>query len=143
VSDLDPGLRRALAALAAPGRWATLATVGPGGWPHATPVLAGLVDGVLVASVTGRQKQRNLERDSRATLVFAVDGSLAHLVVQGRMVLRHDEEAVRLRRALLTEALGEEGLVAWDRPLSPDGSRLGVMAPERWRAYGLTDQAPA
>jgi hypothetical protein len=74
---------------------------------------------------------------------FAVDGSLAHLVVQGRMVLRHDEEAVRLRRALLTEALGEEGLVAWDRPLSPDGSRLGVMAPERWRAYGLTDQAPA
>jgi hypothetical protein len=143
VSDLDERLVWALERLSAPGRWATLATLGSDSWPHATPVLAGVVDTSLVASVTGRQKQRNLERDSRATLVFAVDGSLAHLVVQGRMALRHDEEAVRLRRALLTEALGEEGLVAWDRPLSPDGSRLGVMAPERWRAYGLTDQAPA
>lgn len=140
---LEPGLAQALAEVVAPGRWATLATVGPGGWPHATPVLAGVVDGLLVASVTGRQKQHNLERDPRATLVFAVDGSLVHVVVQGRMTLRHDEEAARLRRALLLAALGEEGLVAWDRPLGPDGSRLGVMAPERWRAYGLADPAPA
>lgn len=141
MTPLDPGLERALGELAAPGRWATLATVGPGGWPHATPVLAGVVEGWLVASVTGQQKQRNLERDPRATLVFALDGSLAHVVVRGRMTLRDDEEAARLRRALIRASLGEEGLVAWERPLGPGSSRLGVMVPERWRAYGVAGSA--
>jgi PPOX class probable F420-dependent enzyme len=142
VSDLDERLVWALERLSAPGRWATLATLGSDGWPHATPVLAGVVDTSLVASVTGRQKQRNLARDPRAALVFAIDGSMAHVVVWGRMALRDDEAATEQWRSLLRAGLGEEGLAEWDRPLGAGGTLLGVMEPTRWRIFGLEPAPP-
>ena len=69
-------LRKAIATLHAPADWVHLATVGPDGGPHVTPVMMGLQDPWLLFSLTGKQKVRNLERDPRACVSICRPGSM-------------------------------------------------------------------
>jgi PPOX class probable F420-dependent enzyme len=68
----------------------SLATINPDGSPQVTPVWAGLRgDRILVNTVAGRKKDRNLQRDPRVALCLHVPGSAAtNLAVQGVAVER-------------------------------------------------------
>ena len=68
--------------------FANLATLMPDGRPQVTPVWCDY-DGhhVLVNSARGRQKERNLRRDPRATLsILDPDNPYRYLEVRGRVV---------------------------------------------------------
>lgn len=129
---MNEELRTAISAVCRPGDWAHLATIGPEGWPHVTPMLVGLGRDVLYLSLTGQQKKRNLTRDDRACVAFSRPGDLAHVIVWGTMRLRHDERAQRIWEELVAPSG-----VATDRPLSVDGTSLGELHPTRWRIYGI------
>jgi general stress protein 26 len=135
---MDPELVAALRILHKPAGWVHLATVGPAGWPHVAPMMMGLSGDVLLFSLTGKQKKRNVERDSRVSVSISRPEDLAHIVIWGRMELRHDEAAQRLWNDLIQGAFGQEGLERRRRPLSREGTSLGVMVPTRHRIYQVT-----
>jgi len=66
-------------------RFATIGTVEPDGRPHLSVVwVARDGDDVLVSTVEGRRKHRNLVRDPRATvLVFLEEDPYAYVEVRG------------------------------------------------------------
>jgi PPOX class probable F420-dependent enzyme len=130
-------LRKAIATLHAPADWVHLATVGPDGGPHVTPVMMGLQDPWLLFSLTGKQKVRNLERDPRACVSICRPGSMAHVIVWGRIELRVDPEAQLLWEGMITRAFGADGLDSRRRTLSLEGTCLGVLTPARHRIYGV------
>jgi PPOX class probable F420-dependent enzyme len=74
----------AKAVLDAP-EFATIATVEPSGQPHLSVVwVARDGDDVLVSTVRGRRKHRNLERDPRATvLAYLKDDPYRYVEVRG------------------------------------------------------------
>jgi general stress protein 26 len=135
---LDPELLTALRILHKPAGWVHLATIGRGGWPHVAPMMMGVRDDVLLFSLTGKQKKRNIERDPRASVAISRPEDLAHIIVWGRMELRHDAAAQQLWDELIRGAFGEAGLENRRRALSPDGTSLGVMIPTRHRIYQVT-----
>ena len=65
--------------------FATIATIEPDGRPHLSVVwVARDGDDVLVSTVKGRRKHRNLERDPRATvLVYLKDDPYRYVEVRG------------------------------------------------------------
>lgn len=130
-------LRKAIETLHAPADWVHLATVGPDGGPHVTPVMMGLQDPWLLFSLTGKQKVRNLERDPRACVSICRPGSMAHVIVWGRIELRVDPEAQLLWEGMITRAFGADGLDSRRRTLSLEGTCLGVLTPARHRIYGV------
>lgn len=130
-------LRKAIETLHAPADWVHLATVGPDGGPHVTPVMMGLQDAWLLFSLTGKQKVRNLERDPRACVSICRPGSMAHVIVWGRIELRVDPEAQLLWEGMITRAFGGDGLDSRRRTLSFEGTCLGVLTPARHRIYGV------
>jgi general stress protein 26 len=136
---VDPELLKALRTMHRPDGWVSLGTVGTGGWPHVTPVMMGVRDDVLVFSLTGQQKKRNIERDARVSVSLSRPEDLAHVIVWGEMHLRHDAEAQALWDALIERAFGAEGLAARKRELSLAGTSLGVMVPLRHRIYRVND----
>ncbi len=129
---MNEKLRSAISAVCRPGDWASLATIGPQGWPHVTPMLVGLGPDVLYFSLTGKQKKRNVQRDIRACVSFSRSGELAHVIVWGTITLRHDEQAQRIWEELVAPS----GIVT-DQPLSFDGTSLGELRPMRYRIYGI------
>jgi PPOX class probable F420-dependent enzyme len=81
---LDPQVRRVLDG--AP--FAHLATIGPDGSPHATPVYVG-TDGDRIVFFTGpgTTKARNLRRDPRLALsITPADNPFEPVLVRGRVV---------------------------------------------------------
>ncbi|MBI3047975.1 MAG: PPOX class F420-dependent oxidoreductase [Acidobacteria bacterium] len=72
-----------------------LATLMPNGHPQVTPVWCDLADGyVLVNSARGRQKDRNMRRDSRVTITIVdPDNWYRYLEVRGRVVEITEEGA--------------------------------------------------
>jgi general stress protein 26 len=135
---IDPELLAALRIMHKPDGWVHLATIGHGGWPHVAPMMMGIRDDVLLFSLTGKQKKRNIERDPRVSISLARASDLAHVIVWGRMELRHDADALVLWEDLIRTAFGEQGLERRRRPLSLDGTSLGVMVPTRHRIYQVT-----
>lgn len=70
-----------------------LATVGPGGWPHAAPVMYSLLpDGSLEFDADG-VKLRNLLHEPRVAFVVDAMGPKRGLAIQGRASLVGDERA--------------------------------------------------
>ena len=92
---MEQVLRDAIAAVHAPDAWVHLATIGPDGEPHVTPMMMGLHEDGLLFSMTGKQKKRNIERDPRACVAISKPVSMAHVIVWGTIEMRHDDEAHR------------------------------------------------
>ena len=135
---MDLELTAAIEKIHTPAGWVHLATIGPDGSPHVAPMMMAVGDGVLLFSLTGKQKKRNLERDQRATVSLAEAGTLGHVIAWGSIEMRHDDEAQVLWEGMIKNAFGESGLVNRDRRLSLDGTSLGVMTVSRHRIYGIT-----
>ena len=133
---MEPELRAAIERIHTPAGWVHLATIGPDGSPHVAPMMMGLGDGVLLFSLTGKQKKRNLERDPRATVSLAEAGTLAHVIAWGSIEMRHDADAQVLWGEMIKRAFGDSGYVDRNRPLSLEGTSLGVMTVTRHRIYG-------
>lgn len=74
-----------------------LATLLPGGRPHPTPVVFGLMGECVEISMTWpRVKTRNLQRDPRATLCAFPEGAWhPYLCAEGRAELLGDPEGQR------------------------------------------------
>ncbi len=134
---MDRKLLHAIERLHAPTDWVHLATVGRDGGPHVTPMMMGLRDPHLLFSLTGKQKVRNLERDPRACVAISKPGTMAHVIVWGRIEIRTDDEAQRIWNEMITRAFGPDGLAQRARTLSRAGTMLGLLTPERHRIYGL------
>lgn len=70
-----------------------LATIGPSGFPHNSPVWLDHEDGkhVLINTLEGRQKERNLRRDPRAMIsVIDPEDPYRYLAVRGSATLEVD-----------------------------------------------------
>ena len=63
---MEQVLRDAIAAVHAPDAWVHLATIGPDGEPHVTPMMMGLHQDGLLFSMTGKQKKRNIRAIQRS-----------------------------------------------------------------------------
>jgi len=135
---MKPELLQALHTIHSADGWVSLGTVSKGGGPHVTPVMMGVNGDVLLFSLTGKQKKRNIERDQRVCVALSRAEDLAHVVVWGDMQLRHDAEAQALWDGLIEGAFGAEGLAARRRTLSLEGTSLGVMTPRRYRIYKVS-----
>jgi general stress protein 26 len=135
---MNPELLEALRTIHSPAGWVSLGTISKGGGPHVTPVMMGVGADVLLFSLTGKQKKRNIERDPRVCVALSRAVDLAHVVVWGEMQLRHDAEAQALWDGLIEGAFGAEGLASRRRLLSLEGTSLGVMTPRRHRIYKVT-----
>ena len=130
-------LRDAIEAVHAPGDWVHLATIGPDGGPHVTPMMMGLHEDGLLFSMTGKQKKRNVERDSRACVAISKPVSMAHVIVWGTIEMRHDDQAQEIWEAMIRNAFGDAGLGQRARQLSLEGTSLGLLTPVRHRIYGI------
>lgn len=77
-------------------RLARLATVGPSGWPHVTPVMYTLTDDGAFEFDADGIKLRNLAAEPRTALVVDAGGPKRGISVQGRA------EVIGKERARLT-----------------------------------------
>jgi general stress protein 26 len=134
---MDPDLKNAIEQLHDLASWVNLATIGKDGDPHVTPMMMGMHDESLLFSLTGKQKQRNMERDPRVCVSISKPQSMAHVIVWGNMEIRRDEEAQVIWEKMITDAFGPSGLDQRSRELSEDGTSLGILTPVRHRVYGL------
>jgi general stress protein 26 len=136
---MDKDLRDKLEQIHEPDGWVHLATIGPGGEPHVTPVMMGIGENELLFSLTGQQKKHNIQRDNRACISIAKPVTMAHVIVWGTMELRHDAEAQTIWDNLITSAFGDAGLGQRSRAISLEGTSLGVFTPQRHRLYGFDE----
>lgn len=118
-------------------QWMILSTYGPSGFPHSVPIGYFLVgDKIVMGCLDGTQKVKNIERESRATLLWENGRGAEELIgimFQGyaRIVRRPEErmelkrEACRQRGVEPPEQLREgpcyieltpEKIVSWKRP---------------------------
>lgn len=120
---------------------AVLATLMPDGSPAATPMwFVHAPDALVMISVDGLQKVRNLRRDPRVSVVAeitAADGSIGGVVVRGRAELLPDSAE---RRGLAERFLAkyhprlERIWAGRQMPLNRVMFRIVV---ERFRSWGL------
>jgi PPOX class probable F420-dependent enzyme len=108
-------------------RVVVVTSLGPRGWPHSMPMWFVVRDGdIWIWTYGSSQKVRNLERDSRATLlVEAGDGyeELRGVMVEAEAEIESDPEAVVALGRLLVGRYGdgaegedaEAALRAWAR----------------------------
>lgn len=78
-----PKLKQAIEKLHKPAGWVHLFAIGKDGGPHVTPMMMGIHDAGLLFSLTGKQKQRNMERDPRVCVAISTADSMAHISVWG------------------------------------------------------------
>ncbi|MFN2388534.1 MAG: PPOX class F420-dependent oxidoreductase [Actinomycetota bacterium] len=90
--------------------FAHLATVGPDGTPHSTPVWVDLEDGtILVNSARGRVKMRYIERDPRvAVSVHDQENPYTMVAVRGRVTDITEDGARDHIDAMAKKYLGQE-----------------------------------
>ena len=136
-AHLEAELVSALETLNTPGKWVHLATVSPDGGPHVTPVVLGYDNDALYLSVTGKQKNKNIGRDSRVCISISREGDLAHLTIWGDCELSIGPAAQEKWEWLIRSTLGEAAFIGMQRTLSIEGTQLGVVHPSRYRIYGL------
>jgi PPOX class probable F420-dependent enzyme len=89
--------------------FAHLATLMPDGWPQSTPVWCEF-DGrhILINSVAGRQKDKNMVRDKRVALSLTdPDNPYTYIEVRGRVVERTEKGAVDHINHLSMKYLGK------------------------------------
>lgn len=134
---MDARLEAAIRTIQKPDEWVALATTGRDGWPHAAPMMMGIAGGFLTFSLTGKQKQRNLQRDPRCCVSISRNGDTAHVIVWGTMELRDDDEAQQMWDDLIRTAFGEAGYQKRKRSLKATGTYLGLLTPLRWRILGV------
>lgn len=138
VSDHAPLPARVRAFLAAPGRFATLATINPDGAPRQAVVWYRLdPDGrITVNSADGRRWPANLRRDPRCSLTIpdGADG-YAFVALVGRVAETIDDQAVAqadiaafARRYHADEAAKAEGLIARFRTQHRVTFRIEIIA---------------
>jgi PPOX class probable F420-dependent enzyme len=92
---------------------AVLATLNPDGGPQTSVVWVGLDgDDVLISTAAGRRKDRNLRRDSRASLsVIDRNDGERYIEIRGRAIVTEDIDralAVRLGEKYMGPGGGEE-----------------------------------
>lgn len=133
TAELSSALAMLLAAN--PAHPVTVATVGPDGGPHATPMVLGWDRDHLYLSLTGKQKLRNLQRDPRLCISVARDEDLAHAVIWGTCALRSDGWAQERWDAMTLQWAGPGRAARLARRLSPEGTQLGIVTPVRWKIY--------
>jgi len=77
-------------------RFAVLGTMNPSGSPHLT-VMWYLLDGdeILFNTAAGRQKEGNLERDPRVSLLVYDDGGYKYMRIDGRVRIITDHETTQ------------------------------------------------
>ena len=134
---MEQALVKAIKAVHPLDAWVHLATIGPDGGPHVTPLMMGIHDKGLLFSLTGRQKKLNMQRDPRCCVSMSQPGTMAHVIVWGTMELRHDAEAQQIWNDMIRDAFGDEGLNSRTRDLSFEGTSLGVLTPKHHRIYGI------
>lgn len=91
-----------------------LVTVMPSGQPHATPVWI-TYDGthLIVNTARGRQKDKNMSRDAKVTVLAIDPQDPYHWVeVRGRIVEETEEGAIDVINALSKKYRGEEDYYA-------------------------------
>jgi PPOX class probable F420-dependent enzyme len=114
---------------------ASLATVNPDGSPHVTPVWVDW-DGehVLVNTLRGRAKVRNIERDPRAEIVvFNLQNPYQHVRVKGRAELV--DEGAEEHIDQLSKKYVDEDSYPWRAP--GDKRVIVRIRPERVSDYNL------
>jgi PPOX class probable F420-dependent enzyme len=132
-------LPRSAQDLIASGVHAHLATINPDGTPQITMVWATVDEGeICVASLTPRQKLRNVARDPRVTVSFESPdrdemGLRHYLVVYGRARVTEGGAPAFLRR-LAPRYLGPD--VKFPRGDDPPEGWVMRIAPERWLGHG-------
>jgi PPOX class probable F420-dependent enzyme len=125
--------------LIASGVHAHVATINPDGTPQLTMVWAAVEDGeICVASLTPRQKLRNVERDARVSVAFESPerdalGLRHYLVVHGRARVTEGGAPAFLRR-LAPIYLGPD--VKFPRGDNPPEGWIMRIEPERWLGHG-------
>ena len=128
------------------GAHAHLATVGRDGRPQLSMVWSAIDDGeICVASLTPRQKLRNVRRDDRVALSYESrehddqQGLRHYLVVLGRARIT-EGGAPELLRRIAPRYLSPE--VKFPRGEHPPPGWIMRIAPERWRGYGPWGEGP-
>lgn len=93
-------------------RWIALTTLGPDGFPHTVPLgyfLAG--ERIVMGCKDGTQKVRNVERDSRVSLLWENGRGakeLAAIMIRGHArIVRDDQERLEFKREACRQR-GEE-----------------------------------
>jgi PPOX class probable F420-dependent enzyme len=118
---------------------ASLTTISPGGWPQTTVVWVVHEEGELrMASLTMRQKLRNVARDPRITVSWISEardklGLPYYLVVRGRGQVTEGGAPEFLRRVAPSFIGPDIKFPGGDAP--PDGFILHIQ-PERISGYG-------
>jgi general stress protein 26 len=136
-SEMDKKLIAAIKAIHEPDGWVHFSSIGPDGGPHVTPLMMGIHDKGLLFSFTGKQKKRNLERDPRACVSICKPVIMGHVIVWGKVDIRHDDEAQEMWNEMIIQAFGEERLNKIQRELSLEQTSLGVLKPDRYRIYDI------
>jgi len=62
---------------------------------------------------------------------------MGHVIVWGKVDIRHDDEAQEMWNGMIIEAFGEERLNQIQRELSLEQTSLGVLKPDRYRIYDI------
>jgi PPOX class probable F420-dependent enzyme len=90
--------------------FANLATLMPNGQPQVTPVWVDYVGGqVIINTAEGRQKDKNLKRDSRVALsIMDPDNPYRYLEVRGRVTERTLDGADQHIDAMAKKYLGKD-----------------------------------
>jgi PPOX class probable F420-dependent enzyme len=97
--------------------FAHVATIGPQGEPHSSPVWYDW-DGthLLISQTTGRQKYRNLQRDARvAVSITDPDNPYRYLEIRGTVVSMDDEGGEALINSLAKKYLDQD-VYPWPQP---------------------------
>lgn len=125
-------------ALSSRDRWLVLSTNGPDGFPHSVPVGCSLLeDRLLIGCRDGSQKVRNIERDSRVSLLWenGRGGSkLRGILIRGQARIVRDPQELFALKTQVRQRRGEESpaeppppgtvyleitpvkTISWDRP---------------------------
>jgi PPOX class probable F420-dependent enzyme len=120
---------------------AVLATLMPDGSPAATPMwFVHAPDALVMISVDGLQKVRNLRRDPRVSVVAettAADGSIGGVVVRGRAeLLAESAERRGLAERFLAKYHPRLERIWAGRVMPPNRVMFRIVV-ERFRSWGL------
>lgn len=96
-------IEQAYAYLAAKDRWITLSTIGPDGFPHSVALGYFLIgERVVMGCRDGTQKVRNIERNSKVSLLWESGRDAAEMIgvmLRGHAtILRSEQERLSLKQ---------------------------------------------
>jgi PPOX class probable F420-dependent enzyme len=121
---------------------AFMATLGPKGSPHITPTWY-LWDGpneqLLVSTLAGRQKYRNLKRDSRLAVCIAdPEDSYRYIEIRGSVTAIDPDDDHRVANGMAKKYMGLDEL---PQEMMGEGRVVIRVDPRRVIAYGASKTA--